>query len=90
MDGLTELIARVSMGTRLATVVMGFSPTLALQKLLAKTCPRSAYIGVIEPTEAFSARTVAVTRSVKLNPAKTNHAPKGGGRPRHGMPAIYR
>jgi acetyl-CoA C-acetyltransferase len=56
--------------------LMGYAPTLALQKLFHETGLSPADIGIVELNEAFAAQAVAVIRDAKLDPAKTN--PYGG------------
>lgn len=56
--------------------LMGYAPTLALQKLFAETGLQPKDIGIIELNEAFAAQAVAVIRDAGLDPAATN--PYGG------------
>ena len=56
--------------------LMGYAPTLALQKLFALTGTTAADIDTIELNEAFAAQALAVMRDAGLDPAKTN--PYGG------------
>ncbi|MFD1211984.1 thiolase family protein [Arthrobacter sp. GCM10027362] len=56
--------------------LMGYAPTLALQKLFAETGLQPSDIGIVELNEAFAAQAVAVIRDAGLDPAKTN--PYGG------------
>ncbi|GGJ68963.1 thiolase family protein [Streptomyces brasiliensis] len=75
--GLTGLVALEAVATSaMEPELMGYAPTLALQKLFAQTGTTPADIDVVELNEAFAAQAVAVIRDVKLNPEKTN--PYGG------------
>lgn len=56
--------------------LMGYAPTLALQRLFEQTGMTPADIDVVELNEAFAAQAIAVVRDAKLNPEKTN--PYGG------------
>lgn len=56
--------------------LMGYAPTLALQKLFAQTGLKPGDIGTIELNEAFAAQAVAVIRDAGLDPETTN--PYGG------------
>ncbi len=56
--------------------LMGYAPTLALQKLFAETGLQPSDIGIVELNEAFAAQAVAVIRDAGLDPATTN--PYGG------------
>jgi acetyl-CoA C-acetyltransferase len=56
--------------------LMGYAPTLALQKLFAETGLRPGDVGIVELNEAFAAQAVAVIRDAKLDPETTN--PYGG------------
>lgn len=75
--GLTPL-ARV-LGYSVAGVrpdIMGIGPVPAVEQLLAKTGLRADDFDVIESNEAFAAQAVAVSRALKLDPARVN--PNGG------------
>ena len=72
--------ARV-LGTAVAGVtprVMGFAPSPATKKLLAKTNLKISQIDVIELNEAFAAQALAVTRDLGLADEATNVNPNGG------------
>jgi acetyl-CoA C-acetyltransferase len=56
--------------------LMGYAPTLALQKLFRETGLTPADIGTVELNEAFAAQAVAVIRDTGLDPERTN--PYGG------------
>jgi acetyl-CoA C-acetyltransferase len=56
--------------------LMGYAPTLALQKLFAETGLKPGDLGITELNEAFAAQAVAVIRDAGLDPATTN--PYGG------------
>ncbi|WP_411732771.1 thiolase family protein [Paeniglutamicibacter sp.] len=56
--------------------LMGYAPTLALQKLFAETGLNPSDIGTVELNEAFAAQAVAVIRDAGLDPETTN--PYGG------------
>ena len=56
--------------------LMGYAPTLALQKLFAETGLKPRDIGIIEVNEAFASQAVAVIRDAGLDPETTN--PYGG------------
>lgn len=75
--GLTGLVTIEAVTTAaLDPNLMGYAPTLALQKLFAQTGTSPADIDTIELNEAFAAQAVAVVRDAGLDPAKTN--PYGG------------
>ena len=56
--------------------VMGIGPIPAVEALLARTGLKASDFDVIESNEAFAAQALAVTRALKLDPAKVN--PDGG------------
>ena len=56
--------------------LMGYAPTLALQKLFTETGLKPGDLGITELNEAFAAQAVAVIRDAGLDPATTN--PYGG------------
>lgn len=56
--------------------LMGYAPTLALQKLFEQTGTSPTTVDVVELNEAFASQAVAVIRDAGLDPAKTN--PYGG------------
>nr|WP_040386032.1 thiolase family protein [Citricoccus sp. CH26A] len=56
--------------------LMGYAPTLALQKLFAETGLKPADVGIVELNEAFAAQALAVIRDAGLDPDSTN--PYGG------------
>ena len=60
----------------LEPALMGYAPTLALQKLFAETGLKPADVGIVELNEAFAAQALAVVRDAGLNPDRTN--PYGG------------
>ncbi|MET0419214.1 MAG: thiolase family protein [Actinoplanes sp.] len=75
--GLTALVTLEAVVTAaLEPSLMGYAPTLALQKLFEKTGTTPDDIDVVELNEAFAAQAVAVIRDVKLDPEKVN--PYGG------------
>lgn len=75
--GLSGLVALEAVATAaLDPAIMGYAPTLALEKLFSQTGTSPADIDVVELNEAFAAQAVAVMRDAKLDPAKTN--PYGG------------
>jgi acetyl-CoA C-acetyltransferase len=60
----------------LEPALMGYAPTLALQKLFAETGLKPADVGIVELNEAFAAQALAVIRDAGLDPVTTN--PYGG------------
>ena len=56
--------------------VMGIGPVPAVQALLARTGLTAADFDVIESNEAFAAQALAVSKSLKFDPARVN--PNGG------------
>ncbi|MFD1201060.1 thiolase family protein [Leucobacter albus] len=56
--------------------IMGYAPTLALEKLFAQTGLGPSDIGHTEMNEAFASQAVAVIRDASLDPERTN--PFGG------------
>jgi acetyl-CoA C-acetyltransferase len=56
--------------------VMGLGPIPAVEQVLADTGIKAEELAVIESNEAFAAQAMAVTESLKLDPAKVN--PNGG------------
>lgn len=56
--------------------MMGYAPTIALERLFATTGLRPSNVGVVELNEAFAAQAVAVIRDAGLDPERTN--PLGG------------
>ncbi len=75
--GLKGLVTLEAVSTAaLDPALMGYAPTLALQKLFEQTGMTPADIDVVELNEAFAAQAIAVMRDAKLNPEKTN--PYGG------------
>lgn len=75
--GLSGLVTLESVATAaLDPAIMGYAPTLALQKLFAQTGTTPDDIDVVELNEAFASQAVAVMRDAKLDPARTN--PYGG------------
>jgi len=75
--GLQGLVSLEAVTTAaMDPLLMGYAPTLALQKLFAETGTTPADIDVVELNEAFASQAVAVMRDAKLDPAKTN--PYGG------------
>jgi acetyl-CoA C-acetyltransferase len=56
--------------------LMGYAPTLALQKLFVETGLQPADVGIVELNEAFASQAVAVIRDAGLDPEITN--PYGG------------
>jgi acetyl-CoA C-acetyltransferase len=56
--------------------IMGIGPIPAVQKLLEKTGLKADDFDVIESNEAFAAQACAVSKALKLDPAKVN--PNGG------------
>jgi acetyl-CoA C-acetyltransferase len=60
----------------MAPELMGYAPTLAVNKLFAETGLSAHDIGVVELNEAFAAQAVAVIRDAGLDPERTN--PYGG------------
>ncbi len=75
--GLSGLVSLEAVATAaLDPAIMGYAPTLALQKLFSQTGTTAGDIDTVELNEAFAAQAVAVIRDAKLDPAKTN--PYGG------------
>ncbi len=75
--GLTGLVQIEAVTTAaMDPLLMGYAPTLALEKLFAQTGTTPGDIDVVELNEAFASQAVAVMRDAKLDPAKTN--PYGG------------
>jgi acetyl-CoA acyltransferase len=58
--------------------VMGFAPSPATKKLLARTGLKISQMDVIELNEAFAAQALAVTRDLGLADDATNVNPNGG------------
>jgi len=77
--GLTpraRVIASTSVGV--APRIMGFGPSPAIRKLLAKTGISLSSIDVIELNEAFAAQALAVTRDLGLPDDAAHVNPNGG------------
>jgi acetyl-CoA C-acetyltransferase len=75
--GLSALVSLESVATAaMQPDLMGYAPTLALQKLFAQTGTTPSDIDIVELNEAFAAQAVAVIRDTKLDPERTN--PYGG------------
>jgi len=71
-----RVIASAAAGV--APRIMGFGPSPATKKLLAKTGLRLAQIDVIELNEAFAAQALAVTRDLGLADDAAHVNPNGG------------
>ncbi|MDF3310048.1 thiolase family protein [Rhodococcus sp. T2V] len=56
--------------------LMGYAPTFAIRKLLARAGLKPSNIDIVELNEAFASQAVAVRRDVGLDPERTN--PYGG------------
>jgi acetyl-CoA C-acetyltransferase len=65
-----RIVASVTCGVHPRDVFL--SPVLATEQVLARANLRLADIDVVEINEAFAAQSVACTRRLKLDPAKTN------------------
>ena len=53
---------------------MGVTPITAIQKLMKKMSVNINYFNLVEVNEAFAATSVAVQRSLKIDPSKLNIA----------------
>ena len=53
---------------------MGVTPITAIQKLMKKMAVNIGYFDLVEINEAFAATSVAVQRSLKIDPNKLNIA----------------
>ena len=73
---LARVVSSVSIG--LDPRIMGFGPTLAVKKLLAKTKLNIKDIGIIALNEAFAAQALAVIRDLGLSDDTTQVNPNGG------------
>ena len=73
---LARVVSSVSIG--LDPRIMGFGPTLAVKKLLAKTKLNIKDIGIIELNEAFAAQALAVIRDLGLSDNTSQVNPNGG------------
>lgn len=60
----------------LEPAIMGYAPTLAIERVLRRAHLAAADVGVVELNEAFAAQAVAVIRGAELDPALVN--PNGG------------
>ena len=69
-----ELIACAKAG--LEPEIMGYAPTLAVERVMERTGMSVTDMGWIELNEAFAAQAVAVMRALRLDPEVTN--PLGG------------
>lgn len=75
--GLTALATIEAVTTAgIEPEIMGYAPTLAVNKLFAETGFSAADIGHTEMNEAFAAQALAVIRDTGLDPERTN--PFGG------------
>ncbi len=75
--GLKGLVSLEAVATgALDPAIMGYAPTIALQRLFEQTGTSVSDIGTVELNEAFAAQAVAVMRDAKLDPERTN--PYGG------------
>ena len=75
--GLTpmgRLLAMAKAGTE--PEIMGYAPTVAIERVLKKTSMSVADVDVVELNEAFAAQAVAVIRDAKLDIERVN--PNGG------------
>ena len=69
-----ELVACAKAG--LEPEIMGYAPTLAVERVMERTGMSVTDMGWIEFNEAFAAQAVAVMRALRLDPEVTN--PLGG------------